>query len=176
MACIEARGLRKAFGTTIALDGVDLRVEEGRILGLIGPNGAGKTTALNVMAGRLRPDRGAVEFESRDITSMSAHARCRAGIALTHQIPHPFEAMTVFENVLVGATYGAGRPERDAYAACFAALALSGLERRLVGLEPTSDEAPVAETLGCAPHDEDLRPATHDDDDLLVAPHRRASS
>lgn len=51
MSCIEARGLRKAFGPTIALDGVDLRVEEGRILGLIGPNGAGKTTALNVMLG-----------------------------------------------------------------------------------------------------------------------------
>ena len=51
MACIEARGLRKAFGTTIALDGVDLRVDEGRILGLIGPNGAGKTTALNAILG-----------------------------------------------------------------------------------------------------------------------------
>jgi ABC-2 type transport system ATP-binding protein len=51
MACIEARGLRKAFGTTIALDGVNLRVEEGRILGMIGPNGAGKTTALNAILG-----------------------------------------------------------------------------------------------------------------------------
>lgn len=51
MTCIEARGLRKAFGTTVALDGVDLRVEEGRILGLIGPNGAGKTTALNAILG-----------------------------------------------------------------------------------------------------------------------------
>jgi ABC-2 type transport system ATP-binding protein len=51
MACIEARGLRKVFGTTIALDNVDLRVEEGRILGLIGPNGAGKTTALNAILG-----------------------------------------------------------------------------------------------------------------------------
>jgi ABC-2 type transport system ATP-binding protein len=51
MACIEARGLRKAFGTTIALDGIDLRVEEGHILGLIGPNGAGKTTALNAILG-----------------------------------------------------------------------------------------------------------------------------
>src|SRR5438552_8757058 len=51
MATIEAHGLRKAFGTTIALDGVDLRVEEGRILGLIGPNGAGKTTALNAILG-----------------------------------------------------------------------------------------------------------------------------
>jgi ABC-2 type transport system ATP-binding protein len=51
MACIEARGLRKTFGTTVALDGVDLRVEEGRILGMIGPNGAGKTTALNAILG-----------------------------------------------------------------------------------------------------------------------------
>jgi ABC-2 type transport system ATP-binding protein len=51
MACIEARGLRKAFGTTVALDGIDLRVEEGRILGLIGPNGAGKTTALHAILG-----------------------------------------------------------------------------------------------------------------------------
>jgi ABC-2 type transport system ATP-binding protein len=51
MATIEARGLRKAYGTTIALDGVDLHVEEGRILGLIGPNGAGKTTALNAILG-----------------------------------------------------------------------------------------------------------------------------
>jgi ABC-2 type transport system ATP-binding protein len=51
MACIEARGLRKTFGTTVALDGIDLRVEEGRILGIIGPNGAGKTTALNAILG-----------------------------------------------------------------------------------------------------------------------------
>src|SRR5512140_3737712 len=51
MACIEARGLRKSFGTTVALDNVDLRVEEGRIVGLVGPNGAGKTTALNAMLG-----------------------------------------------------------------------------------------------------------------------------
>src|SRR5438477_7853161 len=51
MACIEARGLRKAFGTTVALEGIDLRVEEGRILGIIGPNGAGKTTALNAILG-----------------------------------------------------------------------------------------------------------------------------
>src|SRR5262245_44668538 len=51
MACIEARGLRKSFGTTVALDGVNLQVDEGRILGLIGPNGAGKTTALNAILG-----------------------------------------------------------------------------------------------------------------------------
>src|SRR6476620_1290668 len=54
MACIEARGLRKAFGTTVALDSINLRVEEGRILGLIGPNGAGKSTALNTILGLTR--------------------------------------------------------------------------------------------------------------------------
>src|SRR2546429_10009988 len=57
MACIEARGLRKAYGATVALNGMDLRVEEGRILGLIGPNGAGKTTALNAILG-LTPYEG----------------------------------------------------------------------------------------------------------------------
>jgi ABC-2 type transport system ATP-binding protein len=65
MACIEARGLRKAFKTTIALDGVDLRVEEGRILGLIGPNGAGKTTALNAILG-LTPFQGELRVLGRD--------------------------------------------------------------------------------------------------------------
>src|SRR5438128_8227372 len=65
MACIEARGLRKAFGTTIALDGIDLRVEEGRILGLIGPNGAGKTTALNAIVG-LTPYDGTLNVLGRD--------------------------------------------------------------------------------------------------------------
>src|SRR6516165_4641921 len=65
MACIEARGLRKAFGSTIALDGVDLRVEEGRVLGLIGPNGAGKTTALNAILG-LIPYQGDLKVLGRD--------------------------------------------------------------------------------------------------------------
>src|SRR6476619_4750830 len=65
MACIEANGLRKTFGTTVALDGVDLRVEEGRIVGLIGPNGAGKTTALNAILG-LTPYEGELNVLGRD--------------------------------------------------------------------------------------------------------------
>src|SRR5438309_633811 len=65
MTCIEARGLRKSFGKTIALDGVNLRVEEGRILGLIGPNGAGKTTALNAILG-LTPYQGELRVLGRD--------------------------------------------------------------------------------------------------------------
>jgi ABC-2 type transport system ATP-binding protein len=65
MATIEARGLRKSFGTTVALDGIDLRVAEGRILGLIGPNGAGKTTALNAILG-LIPYQGDLKVLGRD--------------------------------------------------------------------------------------------------------------
>src|SRR5579859_4039364 len=65
MACIEARGVRKAYGATMALDGLDLRVEEGRILGLIGPNGAGKTTALNAILG-LTPYQGELRVLGRN--------------------------------------------------------------------------------------------------------------
>src|SRR5205814_2456440 len=65
MTVIEARGLRKAFGRTVALDGVDLRVDEGRILGIIGPNGAGKTTALNAILG-LTSYQGELRVLGRD--------------------------------------------------------------------------------------------------------------
>src|SRR5882672_81215 len=65
MACIEARGLRKAFGATVAVDGIDLHVEEGRIVGLIGPNGAGKTTALNAILG-LTPYQGELKVLERN--------------------------------------------------------------------------------------------------------------
>jgi ABC-2 type transport system ATP-binding protein len=65
MSCIEARGLRKTYGATVALDGINLRVEDGRILGLIGPNGAGKTTALNAILG-LTPYQGELRVLGRD--------------------------------------------------------------------------------------------------------------
>ena len=76
MACIEARGLRKTFGTTVALDGVDLRVEEGRIVGLIGPNGAGKTTALNAILG-LTPYEGELSVLGRDPWTRARRADAR---------------------------------------------------------------------------------------------------
>jgi branched-chain amino acid transport system ATP-binding protein len=129
-ALLALRQVSRAFGALQVLDELTLEVGAGEAVGVIGPNGAGKTTALNVMAGRIRPDRGAVIFDGRDVTTLPAHTRCRAGIALTHQIPHPFEAMTVFENVLVGATHGGGQSEREAAATCFAAMQLSGLGGR----------------------------------------------
>jgi ABC-2 type transport system ATP-binding protein len=75
MACIEARGLRKVYGTTIALDGIDLRVEEGRILGLIGPNGAGKTTALDAILG-LTSYEGELKVLGRDPWSSRDQLMC----------------------------------------------------------------------------------------------------
>jgi len=75
MPCIEARGLRKVFGSTVALANVDLRVEEGRILGLIGPNGAGKTTALNAILG-LIPYEGQLRVLGRDPWAEREHLMC----------------------------------------------------------------------------------------------------
>jgi branched-chain amino acid transport system ATP-binding protein len=129
-ALLELHDVRKAFGSLQVLDGLTLEVRQGEALGVIGPNGAGKTTALNVIAGRLRPDRGAVRLAGHDVTPLPPHARCRAGIALTHQIPHPFEAMSVYENVLVGATHGRGLGESAAREHAVAAIELAGLDSR----------------------------------------------
>jgi branched-chain amino acid transport system ATP-binding protein len=126
-ALLGLQAVSKAFGSLRVLDGLTLAVAEREALGVIGPNGAGKTTALNLMIGRLRPDRGAVVFAGREITKAPPHARCHDGIALTHQIPHPFDALTVFENVLVGGVFGAARSERQAYGPAMTALELAGL-------------------------------------------------
>jgi branched-chain amino acid transport system ATP-binding protein len=109
------------------IDDLSMAVAAREAVGVIGPNGAGKTTMLGLVIGRLRPDAGTIRFDGVDVTAAAPHTRCRAGIALTHQIPHPFEAMTVFENTLVGATYGRGRRERDVYDACVTILRTTGL-------------------------------------------------
>ena len=126
-ALLALQGVSKTFGSLRVIDELTIDVFDREALGVIGPNGAGKTTALNLLIGRLRPDRGAVVFAGRDITAMPPHARCRTGLALTHQIPHPFDALTVFENVLVGGVFGGARTERQAYGPSMAALELTGL-------------------------------------------------
>jgi branched-chain amino acid transport system ATP-binding protein len=110
---LEIAGLRKNFGSIVVADHVDLLVAPGEAVGIIGPNGAGKTTLFNLIAGGLAPDGGAIQFEGRDITQLPAQARCRAGIGRTHQIPQPFEKLTVFENLLVGAVHGRDKTERQ---------------------------------------------------------------
>ena len=110
---LDIAGLRKSFGSIIVADDLNLSVAPGEAVGIIGPNGAGKTTLFNLIAGGLSPNGGAIRFEGRDVTHLSPQARCRAGIGRTHQIPQPFEKLTVFENLLVGAVHGRGNTERQ---------------------------------------------------------------
>jgi branched-chain amino acid transport system ATP-binding protein len=106
------------FGALRVLDQVNFGVASAEAVGIVGPNGAGKTTLLNVLSGSLRPDAGAVRFRGVDVTKASEARRCRLGIGRSHQVPRPFGNMTVFENVLVGATAGAGRRGTAAYDLC----------------------------------------------------------
>ncbi len=103
---LQVEGVDKKFGGLLALDHVDLNVEEGEIVGVIGPNGAGKSTLLNVIAGVYRPTVGSVRFRGEKISGLNPERICQLGIARTFQIPRPFSKMTAFENVLVAATFG----------------------------------------------------------------------
>src|SRR5687768_1278556 len=96
---IWAEGLVKRFGETTALDGVDLAVPTGTVLGLLGPNGAGKTTAVRVLATLLRPDAGAARVGGYDVVT-DAH-RVRQQIGLTGQYASVDETLTGFENLLL---------------------------------------------------------------------------
>ena len=119
---LAARDVHKRFGALAVLDGVTLGLHQGEVVGIVGPNGAGKTTLLNVLAGSLRPDEGSIVFRGTDVTGAGAADRCSLGIARTHQVPRPFVGMTVFENVLVGATAGGRRRGADAYELCLGVL------------------------------------------------------
>ena len=128
-AVVAAVEIRKRFGALAVLDGVNLSLMEGEAVGVVGPNGAGKTTLLNVLSGALSPDSGRVDFRGRDVTSRGAADRCKLGIARTHQVPRPFIGMTVFENVLVGATAGGKRRGSEAYDLCLQVLDQTALTR-----------------------------------------------
>jgi branched-chain amino acid transport system ATP-binding protein len=142
MALLELDGLSKSYGALKVVDGLDLRLDAGEALGVVGPNGAGKTTMLHLVAGQLRPDTGRVRFDGRDVTGLPARARCQLGLARTYQVPQPFTGMTVYENVLVGASFGrTGGPggsslaprrakEAEPHAASLEALELTGLTAR----------------------------------------------
>ena len=119
--------LTRSFGSLKAVDGVHLEVAQGEALGIIGPNGAGKSTLFNLITGLLRPDTGSVQFDGRDITHEPPRARCIAGIGRSFQIPHPFENLTVFENLLVAAIHGRGQSEAQVVDDCGDILERTGL-------------------------------------------------
>jgi branched-chain amino acid transport system ATP-binding protein len=119
--------LTKSFGHLRAVDKLSFEVREGEILGMMGPNGAGKTTVFNLLTGALKPDSGFITFKGRNITKDSPASRCRRGIGRTYQIPRPFDKMSVFENLLVGAVHGGGLSERQGREIVYDILQLIGL-------------------------------------------------
>ena len=125
---LELKSVSKAFGMIVVASDIDLSLARGEALGIIGPNGAGKSTLFNLITGMLRPDRGRIVLEGRDITGLAPEQRCRAGLGRSFQIPLPFEHLSVFENLSVAALFGGGMSQAEAVQVCGETLALTGLE------------------------------------------------
>lgn len=99
MPLLAAQGLRKWFGDTHAVDGVDFSVDGQRLVALVGSNGAGKTTLVNLITGLVPPDAGRIVFADQDVTALSIFGRIKAGIARSFQLVNLFDALTVLDNV-----------------------------------------------------------------------------
>jgi len=102
-ALLQVDGVSKRFRGLVAVDRVSFAVEQGAIFAVIGPNGAGKTTLFSMIAGATVPDAGSIEFAGERIDGLAADRVCRAGIGRTFQIVRPFPALSVEDNVIIGA-------------------------------------------------------------------------
>jgi branched-chain amino acid transport system ATP-binding protein len=141
-ALLEVAGLRKHYGAIVVADDVTFSLEPGDCLGMIGPNGAGKSSVFNLIAGTVAEDGGTIRFEGRDLKGLPAHVRARLGIVRAFQIPQPFPHLTVYENVLAAAAFGAGLPGSEAAARSLAVLediGLAGKAHVLAGQLPLLD-------------------------------------
>ena len=143
-ALLAIEALTVSFGGLVAVQGLDLAVRPGEIVGLIGPNGAGKTTVFNCVSRFYTPDRGTIRFDGRDITRRAPHQIIRHGIARTFQNVELCRSMTVLENLLVGQHVRLpGGLLRDG-------LRLPGVARREAMARAQADE--VLALLGLAPY------------------------
>ena len=125
---LKVNHLTKEFGKLRAVNDLSFEVREGEILGVMGPNGAGKTTVFNLLTGVFKPDQGSIFFKGRDITHKSPAKRCHNGLGRTYQIPRPFDKLTIFENLLVGAVHGGKLSERKGREKVYEILELIGLD------------------------------------------------
>lgn len=124
---LQLTNVSKSYNGMRVIPPLSLAIEEGEFVGVIGPNGAGKSTLFGLISGVHRSDGGAIALDGVDIGGLDAAARCRAGIACTFQIPKPFLGMTVYENVLVAATFGGQLGRAAARERAARALAQCGL-------------------------------------------------
>ncbi len=131
----EVRNASKAFGGLQAVRDVSIQVMRGEILGIIGPNGAGKTTLFNLLNGFIRPDRGQILLEGKDIVGRRPYEICAAGVGRTFQVVRPFRRMSVLENVVVGAYVNAATDSlaRAVAEEALAQVGLQGESRQLAG-------------------------------------------
>ena len=120
----------KSFGAIVIADRLDFTVARGEAVGILGPNGAGKSTLLGLITGTLPPDAGRIEFDGLDISRLPTHRRCQLGIGRAFQVPQPFGDMTVFENLVVAASFGARDSMRDAQRRSLQILEQCGLAAR----------------------------------------------
>ncbi len=133
---LKVEDVVKTFGGIRALDGVSIEIYEGELLSIIGPNGSGKTTLFNVINGVLKPDKGRILLDGRDITPLPPYKRAELGIARTFQIPKPWPHLTVRENVAIGALFGRERDRIDVKSA----LELADRILETVGLSEKAEE------------------------------------
>jgi branched-chain amino acid transport system ATP-binding protein len=129
-AVLALHAVSKRYGALQVLDKVSFSVSAGEALGILGPNGAGKTTLFNVVTGDVPVDSGRVELLGRDVTREPPHRRCRLGVGRSYQVPQPFGGMTVFENLVTAAAFGARMREREAYPPAVELLRATGLLAR----------------------------------------------
>lgn len=127
MPLLALHSVSKSYGALKVIDSISLSVAQGETLGILGPNGAGKTTLFNLISGDVAADAGRVEYEGRDLGRLKPHQRCRAGVGRSYQVPQPFGHMTVFENLVTAACFGARQSEREAWHTAHEVLQQTGL-------------------------------------------------
>ncbi|WP_395711860.1 ABC transporter ATP-binding protein [Reyranella sp.] len=122
-ALLHVDGVGKRFGGFVALEAIELEVQNGERLGLIGPNGSGKSTLVNCICGTLRNETGSVRFDGQALDGLSAHERTRRGLARSFQLPRPFGSLSLADNLRIPILYavnargGAGAIGGEAIAA-----------------------------------------------------------
>ena len=129
MALLALKNVSKSYGALKVTDNVSLSVAEGEVLGILGPNGAGKTTLFNLISGDVKTDAGDVEYNGQRINALAPFQRCHIGIGRSYQVPQPFGHMSVFENLVTAACFGAQVSEKEAWDIAWDVLQKTGLTR-----------------------------------------------